>query len=110
MTQEEKRQLVDQALARSRAADSAWSLLESAVGHADTESPLGAALFYAIHDLLDITSRLIGDSDGSLEWFVYDNSYGEKGLEWTVRGYPPIACRTVGDLMRCIEITADGQG
>jgi len=109
MERAEKRRLIERALARAQAADAAWAALEAANGEMDTEGPLGSALFYAIGDLLDATSALIGDEDDSLSWFAYDNAYGAKGLQWTAVGRPPISVRTIDGLMDCIGLAEDGR-
>lgn len=44
------------------------------------DSPLIAAMYGAFDDYTKMLARVVGDEDGWLEWFLWENDAGKKGL------------------------------
>ena len=82
--------------------DMQYESLRKLVG-GNAESPLFNATYRAFERYTDMLAKLVGDRDGWLCWFLYENDCGEKGHEATING-KTINVRCVKDLERVIRL------
>lgn len=88
-----------------RDVDAAYDATKAGIG-CDIEAPLWQAVFAMQAELIKQAAKLIGDQYDWLDWFVYENDCGTKGLE---AGFERKLrkIRTPADIVRLIEETQD---
>jgi hypothetical protein len=78
--------------------DEQWALLHKSVG-LETESPFGVAAWKPITLLIECVEKIVGDETEAVNWFVWDNEYGRKGLEHSLPNGSMRKVRTIDDLL-----------
>ena len=62
------------------------------------DSPVHEAIWGTFNELRDVVAEKLGDDDGWIEWFIWENDCGAKSLEANGR-----AIKTVNDLLWAIR-------
>ena len=58
---------------------------------------------YTLQDhYITLLSEFVGDSNGWIDWYIYDNNLGKRGLIVRLDGKPPIAVRDISGLVDVI--------
>lgn len=98
---DEKKRLVQATIDAIHGADTVLSALRTIVG--GVESPLADAI-YALQDAaIESTASAIGDRYKWLDWFIFDNDCGAKGLEASVDDAPASPVRDIDGLLYIVE-------
>ena len=85
-------------LASFKQIDAAYQKLRDAFG-ATPESEVVKALYETHGEYTKLVSEKVGDKDGWLEWFLWENDAGAKGLEAKAPGWKKARkIKTVKDL------------
>lgn len=79
------------------AIESAYELLRQAFS-ATPESKVANAMYSVYSKYTDLVAEKIGDEDGWLEWFLWDNDAGRKGLMANKPGKRMRRIKTLKDL------------
>jgi hypothetical protein len=109
MTSQEKIDLIQELRETIEQLDEARDDLDRVVG-GNPEGQIYQAIARAVDLAIDCVAVAVGDTkeDGWLDWFVYDNSWGEKGYEAGLIGdLRPV--RTIADIVDLIE-KSKGEG
>lgn len=81
--------------------DEHYAALTKTLGY-DTESPMITTVERCFSAAVEMTAKLIGDTSGWIDWYIWDNDMGERGME---AGYDnelhPVT--SVGQLVELIE-------
>ena len=88
---------------KSKIADSEEALdnLYSVFG-SNPEGPLQSAIYGLTTFAVKATAAAIGDKYGWLEWFVFENEWGSKGLGVVIED-KPMQVTTLGELLNMMD-------
>ena len=85
-------------LASFKKVEAAYQKLRDAFG-ATPESAVVKALYDTHHEYTKLVAEKVGDTQGWLDWFLWENGAGEKGLEAKAQGWKKARkIKTVKDL------------
>lgn len=94
--------LVEHAKKRNELSDKFDELFGGFLGNGDSYySRFVGDLF---DDQIELVAEIIGDTKEGLEWFIYDNECGEKGLEAGGVGGILIKINTIDDYIGLVEL------
>lgn len=103
MTKKEKTSTILKVLDLKKDLDMNWNIFSMQCG-ATVDSPFGEAIWKQFDCLVEFAEKAIGDEHGWLNWFIWDNECGEKGLGAHLSsGKKKKNVRTVNDLVFLIE-------
>jgi len=82
--------------------DSAFEKLEESLG-CTADSPLFRTVWESFDHCTAVVAQVVGDHQGWIEWYIYENECGAKGM---AAGYDGavMPVKTISDLVRLIEI------
>lgn len=80
MTRDEKIVEIEHVCRLCQAFDQAFDSAHRVIG-CDPDSPLWTSVFRLQSAIVKQTAKLIGDEGEWLDWFIFENDYGRKGLE-----------------------------
>lgn len=103
LTSKEKLKLLTKWLACYKQIEKTYDDARKMLGLAP-ESPIATAMYDTFQAYTEVVAAQVGDSVESLNWFIWDNEAGKKGLAAGVTGKVKMRpIRTVKDLLRIIE-------
>lgn len=109
LTSEQKIDLLQKWQASYQRIISAMEALHAVVG-VKPESQLHKAVSMMFSDYTSALQRQLGDGNGWLWWYCYDNEMGRKGLHMQPAGRRMRPIRTLEDLVWLIEAESDNEG
>ena len=87
-------------------AEATWDRIEALTDYADSESPLGKAVWGIFKAYTDTLAELIGDRDGWLDWYHLENAMGRNAMKaGSGPGARPRSIRRLIDLAWIISAT-----
>lgn len=74
------------------------------------DSPLIAALYGTFEDYTKTLAKVVGDEDGWLDWYIWENDAGKKGLAAkAVHQKKEAPVKTLDDLCRILNLNAEAK-
>jgi hypothetical protein len=104
MTTKEKIKLVSDLVKHYQELNKTFDQLDSLFG-GNCESKFFSAIWSAFDAYADTVELAIDDSFKSVNWFIYDNDCGKRGLEREFGG-KSFKIKTVNDLIKYIELSS----
>ena len=104
MTSEERQKAIQALVDRKQELDKMYSTLEPYFG-SNPEGRLWTLLWDMYQKWLDLVALSVGDKEGWISWYVFDNSCGSQGLEASLgfQEEPIVPVTSVEELMPFIE-------
>ena len=103
MTTEDKIKLVQQCIDTAKEIHSMEQKWKDFTGSFPSCVPI-YELLWSIHLKLSINvANFIGDSEGWMDWHIWENECGKRAFEASVAGRKPKKIKTARDLVRLIE-------
>lgn len=102
MTRHQRKTLITDCLKQYKEANSFFEDCSKILG-AGPESELFSLIFRQAQKIVDLTSTLVGDNSGWIDWYISENNFGENGYP---AGYDQKikSIRAIEDLLDLIDI------